>query len=184
MRKPLAIVNWKMEMTIARSLAFVRDLQPAMGDLAEAIDILLCPPYTALHAVSQPLKSSPIQLGAQNLSAAPGGAYTGEISGSLLADAGCQWVLVGHWEIRRHFDVTDETANRKVHRALEAGLKPILLVGEAQGERDRFREALLGQLPQVLAGCDAAQVQRMAFVYEPEWTIFVAEPASPEDVAT
>jgi len=183
MRKPMAIANWKMEMTIAQSLAFVRDFQQAIGDLAQTVDILLCPPYTALHPVAQALKDSPIQLGAQNLSAARGGAYTGEISAALLADVGCQWVLVGHWEVRRHFGETDETANRKVHRALEAGLRPIPLIGEAQGEGDQFREALAIRLPRVLAGCDAEQVRGMAFVYEPEWTIGAAEPAPAEHVA-
>jgi len=179
----MAIANWKMQMTIAQSLAFVQDFQLAIGDLAEAVDIVLCPPYTALYALSQALKNSSIPLGGQNLSAARGGAYTGEISAALLADAGCQWVLVGHWEVRRHFGERDEMVNRKVHRALEASLRPIPLIGEAEDERDQFREALAARLPQVLAGCDAEQVRRMAFVYEPEWTIGVAEPAPPEHVA-
>jgi len=182
MRKPLAVSNWKMEMTIAPSLAFVRDFQLAIGDLAQAVDIVLCPPYTALYSVAQALKDSRIQLGGQNISAASHGAYTGEISAALLADVGCQWVLVGHWEVRRHFGETDETVNCKAHRALEAGLRPILLIGEAEGEGDQFREALAARLPQVLAGCDAGQVRGMAFIYEPEWTIGVEEPAPREHV--
>jgi len=174
MRKPMAIANWKMEMTISQSLAFVRDFQRLIGELAQAVDVILCPPYTALYPVAQALKESPIQLGAQDLSAASGGAYTGEISAALLADVSCQWVLVGHWEVRRHLGDTDEVVNHKVHRALEAGLRPILLVGEPRGERDHFREALSAQLRQVLAACEAGQVQRMAFVYEPEWSIGAA----------
>lgn len=183
MRKPMAVSNWKMEMTIASSLAFVRDFQLAIGDLAQAVDVVVCPPYTALYAVCRALRNSPFQVGGQNLSAAPGGAYTGEISGRLLADAGCQWVLVGHWEVRRHFAETDETARCKVQRALEAGLRPILLVGQAREERDRFCEALSAQLAQMMAGLDASQVGQMALVYEPEWTIGVAQPASPAHVA-
>jgi len=183
MRKPLALTNWKMEMTVARSLAFVRDFQAAIGDLAREVDIILCPPYTALYPMAQTLKDSPITLGGQNVSTAPGGAYTGEISAALLADVGCRWVLLGHWEVRRHFGDTDETVNRKLHAAQKAGLNPILLVGEAGGEQDQFREALAAQLRRVLEGCDARQIEEMVVVYEPEWTINVEEPASPEHVS-
>jgi triosephosphate isomerase len=184
MRKPLALSNWKMEMTVARSLAFVRDLQSAIGDLAQRVDIIVCPPYTALYPMAQALKGSPITLGGQNISMAPGGAYTGEISAALLADVGCRWVMLGHWEVRRHFGDTDETVNLKLHAAQRAGLSPILFVGEAEGEQDRFREALAAQLQRVLEGCDARQIEEMVVVYEPEWTINVEQPASPEHVGT
>ena len=182
MRKPLALTNWKMEMTVARSLAFAQDLRSAIGDLAQEIDIILCPPYTALYPMAQALKDSPITLGGQNVSTAPGGAYTGEISAALLADVGCRWVMLGHWEVRRHFGDTDETVNRKLHAAQRVGLRPILLVGEARGEQDQFRGALAAQLQRVLKGCDARQIEEMVVVYEPEWTINVEEPASPEHV--
>jgi triosephosphate isomerase len=182
MRKPLALTNWKMEMTVSRSLAFVQNFRSAIGSMAEEVDIILCPPYTALYPMAQVLKDSPITLGGQNVSTAPGGAYTGEISAALLTDAGCRWVLLGHWEVRRHFGDTDETVNRKLHAAQRAGLSPILLVGEAKGEQDKFREALAAQLQRVLEGCDVQQIEEMVMVYEPEWTINVEEPASPEHV--
>ncbi|TEU17401.1 MAG: triosephosphate isomerase [Anaerolineales bacterium] len=182
MRKPLALSNWKMEMTVARSLAFVREFQSAISDLGQEIDIILCPPYTALYPMAQALKDSLITLGGQNVSTAPGGAYTGEISAALLADVGCRWVMLGHWEVRRHFGDTDETVNRKLHAAQRAGLSPILFVGEAKGEQDRFREALAGQLQRVLEGCDAMQIEEMVVLYEPEWTINAEEPAPPEHV--
>lgn len=182
MRKPLALTNWKMEMTVARSLAFLQDFESAIGDLAQKVDIILCPPYTALYPMAQALKDSPITLGGQNVSTAPGGAYTGEISAALLADVGCRWVMLGHWEVRRHFGDTDETVNRKLHATQKAGLSPILLVGEARGEQDRFREALAAQLQRVLKDCDAQQIEEMVVVYEPEWTINVEEPASPEHI--
>jgi triosephosphate isomerase len=89
---------------------------------------------------------------------------------------------LGHWEVRRHFGDTDETVNRKLHAAQRAGLSPILLVGEAKGEQDKFREALAAQLQRVLEGCDVQQIEEMVMVYEPEWTINVEEPASPEHV--
>lgn len=182
MRKPLALTNWKMEMTVARSLAFVRDFQSAIGDLAQKVDVIICPPYTTLYPMAQALKDSPITLGGQNVSTAPRGAYTGEISAALLTDVGCRWVLLGHWEVRRHFGDTDEAVNRKLHAAQRVGLRPILLVGEAKGEQDRFCEALAAQLRRVLEGCGAQQIEEMVVVYEPEWTINVEEPASPEHV--
>jgi triosephosphate isomerase len=182
MRKPLALTNWKMEMTVARSLAFVRAFQSAIGDLAQEVDIILCPPYTALYPMAQALKDSPITLGGQNVSTAPGGTYTGEISAALLADVGCRWAMLGHWEVRRHLGDTDETVNRKLHVAQRVGLSPILFVGEARGEQDQFRESLAARLQRVLEGCQAQQIEEMVVVYEPEWTINVEEPASPEHV--
>jgi triosephosphate isomerase len=182
MRKPLALTNWKMEMTVARSLAFVQDFESAVGHLAQEVDIILCPPYTTLYPMVQALRDSPITLGGQNVSTAPGGAYTGEISAALLADVGCRWVMLGHWEVRRHFGDTDETVNLKLHAAQGVGLSPILFVGEAREEQGRFREALTAQLQHVLKGCDTRQIEEMVVVYEPEWTINVEEPASPKRV--
>lgn len=182
-RKPLALANWKMAMTIPESLAFAREFHAAVSDLAYVVDIVLCPPYTALHAVAQALTASPIALGAQNLCAAPGLAHTGEISAPLLADLGCEWVMLNHWEIRRSRNETDEDINRKMHAALDASLRPILLIGESATERGQAQEILEARLPTILAGCVEAQVAQMAMLYEPEWTIGVKEPAPPEVVA-
>jgi triosephosphate isomerase len=182
-RKPFALANWKMAMTISESLAFVHAFGAAVGDLARAVDVVLCPPFTALHAVAQALADSPVALGAQDLCAAPGKAHTGEISAPLLADAGCEWVMLGHWEIRQRTGETDADVNRKMHAALGAGLRPILLIGEAASERERAEERLAARLPHLFAGCGPEQVAQMAVVYEPEWTIGVREPALPETVA-
>jgi len=182
-RKPFAIANWKMAMTIPESLAFVQTFGSAVRDLAQAVDIVLCPPYTALHAVAQVLTGSPIMLGAQNLCDAPGKAHTGEISAPLLADAGCEWVLLGHWEIRRRTGETDADVNRKMQAAFQAGLLPILLIGGAAMDRGGPSETLGTRLPHLFARCDPGQVARMAVVYEPEWTIGVQEPAPPHRVA-
>jgi len=177
MRKPLALSNWKMAMTIAQSQGFVREFLAAAGPLVELVDVVICPPYTGLYPVAQAIAGTPLMLGAQDVSAEPGGARTGEVSAELLADVGCRWVMLGHWEIRRHHGDDDETVNRKLHQALAAGLCPVLLVGEARGERERALLALQAQLVTVLDGCTADQVARMVFVYEPEWTIGVQEPA-------
>jgi len=182
-RKPLALANWKMAMTVAESLAFVRDFEALVGDLLGKVDVVICPPFTALWPVAQALRGSRIQLGGQNIAPTADLARTGEISAALLADVGCRWVMLGHWEVRRHLGDDDAAINRKVHLALDAGLAPILLIGEARNDRRPLADALERQLERVLAGCRAEQVEAMAFVYEPEAAIGVAAPASPEHVA-
>jgi triosephosphate isomerase len=181
-RKPLALSNWKMAMTISESLAFVREFGELAGDLLPRVDIVLCPPFTGLWAVAEVLANSPMQLGAQNMSAAERAAHTGEISAALLVDVGCEWVVLGHWEVRRYLGDGDETVNRKVHLSLKAGLRPILLVGESRTDID-VDNALQERLRRVLAGCEAEQVAQMAFVYEPEEAIGAEQPAGAEKVA-
>ena len=198
-RKPLALSNWKMAMTVAESQTYVRDFEAMVGDLLDRVDVVICPPFIALWPVAQALRGSPsttlrrgsgqgsgrsrIQLGGQNIAPTTDLARTGEISAALLADVGCRWVMLGHWEVRRHLGDDDAAINRKVYLALDASLVPILLIGEARHDRSPLAEALGRQLERVLAGCRAEQVETMAFVYEPEGTIGVAAPASPEHVA-
>jgi triosephosphate isomerase len=174
-RKPFAISSWKMAMTIPQGLAFVRDFLPRVKGPAKQVEIVICPPYTALRAVAEALAGSPVAVGGQDLWPGPGEAHTGAISGTLLADAGATWVLAGHWEIRRRLGEDDVAVNRKVRAALEAGLRPILLVGEEHGAA--FDPARLSVL---LDGCEGAQVSQMAFAYEPEGAIGVAEPVPPQ----
>jgi triosephosphate isomerase len=182
-RKPFAVANWKMAMTVAEGQAFLRQFRDLLGDVATTVDVVLCPPYTALYPMAQALVGAPIQLGAQNLSAAEGKAHTGDISAELLADVSCRWVLVGHWEIRRRNDERDADVNRKLLAALGAGIRPILLVGESADQRGSAEHALAERLPALFAGSEAAHVARMAIVYEPEWTIGVDQPAPPDHVA-
>ena len=171
-------------MTVAESQAFVRDFEAIAGDLLERVDVVICPPFTALWPVAQALRGSRIQLGGQNIAPTADPARTGEISAALLADVGCRWVMLGHWEVRRHQGDDDAAVNRKVHLALGAGLVPILLIGEAHDDQAPLADVLEGQLERVLAGYQAEQVETMAFIYEPEATIGVAAPASPDHVAT
>ncbi len=181
--KPLALSNWKMAMTVAESLAFVRDFEAIAGDLLDEVDVVICPPFTALWPVAQALRGSRLQLGGQNIALTADLARTGEISAALLADVGCRWVMLGHWEVRRHLGDDDAAVNRKVHLALDAGLAPILLIGEAHDGQSPMADVLERQLERVLPGCRAKQVETMAFVYEPEGAIGVATPASPEHAA-
>ncbi len=182
-RKPLALANWKMAMSVAESLAYIKKFQTLAGDMLEHIEVVICPAYTALWPVAQALRGSYIQLGAQNLAATSDIAHTGQISAALLAEVGCAWVMVGHWEVRRHLGDDHQRLNRKVHLAFEAGLRPVLLVGERRGEAMSLENALSDQLSRVLDNCQPSQVSRIAFVYEPEAAIGVAEPAAPESIA-
>lgn len=215
-RTPLALANWKMAMTVAESLAFIEDFQALAADALQTVQIILCPPYTALwpmaralgkdraradehhsslalppgsdarHAsAGQPCAPGPaLQLGAQNLAAAADPAHTGQVSAALLVDVGCEWVMLGHWEVRRHLGDDDSIVNRKLHLALEAGLRPVLFVGEARDEAVSLTAALASHLMHTLEGCTAEQVAGMAFVYEPEGAIGLNAPASPEHVET
>ena len=109
--KPLALSNWKMAMTVAESLAFVRDFEAIAGDLLDEVDVVICPPFTALRPVAQALRGSRIQLGGQNIALTADLARTGEISAALLADVGCRWVMLGQWEVRRYLGDDDAAVN-------------------------------------------------------------------------
>jgi triosephosphate isomerase len=182
-RKPVAVSNWKMAMTIAESVAWVRGFQTTVGDLLDVVDVVICPPFTALWATAQALRGSRIQLAGQNMAPTVDPARMGEVSAELLVDVGCQRVVLGHWEVRRHLGDDDEAVNRKVRLALDAGLAPILLVGEARDEKAPLPDVLQRRLERVLAGCRAEQVETMILTYEPEGAIGVAAPASPERAA-
>ena len=183
-RKPFALANWKMAMTIAEGRKFVRFFLEQIGNLADRADIVLCPPYTVLHALSMAIGPNPLELGAQNLWAGSGATHTGEVSPQLLIDAGCRWVMLGHWEVRRRTGETDAEVNRKLHSALQAGLRPILLIGEETGQRGQAKKELANRLPLLLAKGEPEQVGRSVVVYEPEWTIGAQEPASPDYISS
>ena len=144
-RKPFALSNWKMAMTVPESLAFVRNFQAMTGGLLETVEVVLCPPYTALYPVAQILRDSRLQLGAQNMAASTEPGRTGEISAPLLVDIGCRWVMLGHWEVRRNLGDENRRINKKVLIALEAGLNPILLIGPGQTETASMEEVIFNQ---------------------------------------
>lgn len=170
-------------MTTAEGLGYVREFEALAGDVLDAVDVVICPPFTALWPLAQVLQGSRLELGGQNIAPSTDLARTGEISAELLADVGCRWVMLGHWEVRRYQGDDDARVNRKVHLALDAGLAPILLIGEAQDNEAPLEVALGQQLGRVLEGCRAEQVARMALVYEPEGAIGAAAPIPPDAVA-
>jgi triosephosphate isomerase len=182
-RQPMAEANWKMAMTISESLSFLQEFCSLADNNLEKIDVLLCPPYTAIWPMAQALNDLPIQLGVQNLAAVDDPAHTGQISAALAFDAGCRWAVVGHWEVRRDMGDDDARLNRKVHLALAAGLRPLLMIGECRSEASAQPVEIAAQLRCILENCTAEQVSGMAIIYEPVWAIGAAEPASPKHAA-
>ena len=184
MRTPFVVGNWKMHggLTEARELASaVRDgLKRPRG-----VEVALCPPFTALHAVAEVLAGSPIGWGAQNCHWEDTGAFTGEIAPGMLAELGCRFVILGHSERRQLFRETDEEISRKMAAALRHGLCPVLCVGETAEER---RQGLTfnvveGQLRAGWAELGADEIARSVLAYEPVWAIGTGLNATPAQAA-
>ena len=180
MRKPVIAGNWKMHLTLREAEALVKALR-ASCDI-DAVEIVLCPPFTALASVSQWLQGSRISLGAQDLFWEPQGAFTGEISGPMLVDVGCRYVIIGHSERRAHFGETDGFVNRKLRAALPQGLTPIVCIGETLAEREANRTlaVLTRQLEGSLDGVSSTDIERLIIAYEPVWAIGTGCNATPE----
>jgi len=179
MRKPIIAGNWKMHKTAGEGVALVEQLR-ALLDTDSAVDIVVCPPFTALAAVAGAAAGSKIILGAQNMHWQDKGAYTGEISPGMLKDIGCTYVIIGHSERRQYFAETDQTTNSKVKAAFQNGLNPILCVGETLAEREAgATEQVVGR--QVQGGIDGLtteQVSALVIAYEPVWAIGTGRTAS------
>ena len=182
MRTPLIAGNWKMYKTVAEAADLVEAL---LHDLGAATDreVLVCPPYTALHAVSPLLQDSPIALGAQDVFYEEQGAYTGAISPLMLRDLGCTYVIVGHSERRQIFGDDDALINRKLHAALKHDLRPILCVGETKPQRDagEAETVVVQQVRAGLADVSAEQMSNVVIAYEPVWAIGTGDTATPAD---
>ncbi len=171
-----------MNKTASEATAFVRRLAQQVTDLA-GIQVGLTPPFTALQAVREALGPAPLfLLGAQNLYWEEKGAFTGEVSGAMLKDLGCQFVLVGHSERRQYFGDQDAWTNKKVLAAIRHGLEPILCVGETLQDRDAGNTDLViqRQLRAGLAGIEARALGTMTIAYEPVWAIGTGRAASSE----
>ncbi|HLV60608.1 MAG TPA: triose-phosphate isomerase [Fredinandcohnia sp.] len=180
-RRKFVAGNWKMHKTLEEARRLAADLRREL-DGVEGVRVAVIPPFTSIAAVAEALRGSPIEVGGQDLHWETQGAFTGEVSGPMLRDAGAGLVLVGHSERRHLFGETDETANRKVRAALDAGLSPILCVGETLEERDAGRtlEVVGSQVRAGLAGLGAEDLNRVAIAYEPVWAIGTGRTATPE----
>jgi triosephosphate isomerase (TIM) len=184
MRTPLIAGNWKMYKTVAEAVAFINELRPLVKDVT-GVEIIVAPPFTALHASAQAARGSNVGVAAQDLYWEREGAFTGEVSPTMIAEAGATHVIVGHSERRTLFGETDATVNRKVGAALANGLTPIVCVGETldQRERDETFAVLDRQIKQGLDGVTAEQIVRLVIAYEPVWAIGTGRNATPAQAA-
>ncbi len=172
MRTPVIAANWKMHKTLAESRQFVTDFLPKVEALA-GVEVVLCTPATSLTTVAQSLTGSKVGLGAQNMYKEAQGAFTGELSGPMLKDAGCGYVILGHSERRAIFGESDALVGEKVRAAFAHGLVPIVCIGETLQEREAGQTDSVNrrQLTAALEGLSAEQVAGLIIAYEPVWAI-------------
>lgn len=180
MRKPFIAGNWKMNLLSQSSIDLVRSLMSSLP-ANEHVQVAVCPPAVYLQQLASVLKGSSIGLGAQNMSQQKEGAFTGEISGSMLKDIGCSCVILGHSERRQFYGETDALVNAKTIAALSYGLIPIVCVGEMLEQREAGTTAQVidQQVRGSLSGLSAAQAAELVIAYEPVWAIGTGKTASP-----
>ncbi len=184
MRKKIIAGNWKMNNDISQTTELINGIKSALSSAksAQSSSVIVCPPYTSLMTAQQLIKGSSIKLGAQDVSLYDGGAYTGEISLSMLKAIGCEYVIVGHSERRQYHAETNEIINQKAKKVLSGGLIPIICVGETLEEREKniTSQVLTTQVKGVLASLSAAEVEKSIIAYEPVWAIGTGKTASKE----
>src|SRR5712671_4515619 len=180
-RKLIIAGNWKMNKTVAEALDLVRGLKIELANVKE-VDIVVCPPYTALSEVSKAILDSNIRLGAQNMSQHNVGAHTGEIAAVMLKEFSARYVILGHSERRQYQQESDELISKKAQAAHAASLKPIVCVGETLGEREggQMEKILERQVRGSLAGVTKEQMAETVIAYEPVWAIGTGKTASTE----
>jgi triosephosphate isomerase (TIM) len=179
-RTPYIAANWKMNKTVAEASEFIDALLPRIA--ATQNDVVVCPPFTALHEVVERRRGTAVRVAAQNMHFDESGAFTGEISAPMLVELDVEAVVLGHSERRQFFGETDEALAKKVPAALAADLEPILCVGESEEARDggQTEEVLERQLQADLAEVSDEDVARVVVAYEPIWAIGTGKVATPE----
>lgn len=177
MRKPVMAGNWKMHKTAAETAAFFAKFSFAAKDA----EVVICPPFVNLPAAIEAVRA-PVEIGAQDVFWLKEGAYTGEVSAPMLTAIGCKWVIIGHSERRQYFGETDETVFKKTAAAVEAGLTPIVCVGERLEEREAGATdtVLAAQCVGGISELTAEQFSRVVIAYEPVWAIGTGRTATPE----
>lgn len=181
-RTPMMAANWKMNKTVREAQDYTAALIPRVED-AEGVDVAVFAPFTCLSEVARMAEDSPVMAGAQNFYHEDSGAFTGEVSAPMLLDIGVEAAIVGHSERRDVFGETDEMVARKARRAVEAGMLPVVCVGETKEERDAggMWEKVSGQVRWVMGELDGPAGGDLVFAYEPIWAIGTGDTASPED---
>lgn len=179
MRTPFVAGNWKMFKTVHEAVAFAKEFRSVVKDVT-GVEIVVAPPYLAVHAVADALRNSNVAVAAQDLFWEKEGAFTGAVSAPMIREAGAEFVLVGHSERRRLFGETDQTVNRKLVAALSANLGPIVCVGETLEEREANQtlDVLDRQVKVGLDGLTTDQIADLVVAYEPVWAIGTGKVAS------
>ena len=180
-RKTIIAGNWKMNKTATETKKFAEELKTIMPR-AKWCETVVCVPFVNIPAALKAFKDMRVSVGAENLYYEPNGAYTGEVSAEMLKDLGVKYVIIGHSERRQYFGETDIIVNKKVHAALEAGLHPIICVGESleQREMDVTMELITLQVKSALAGVSADKARKCVIAYEPIWAIGTGKTATAE----
>jgi len=184
MRKPVMAGNWKMHKSAAETAAFFETFAPLVAPSA-ATEIVICPPFVNIPAAVNSARDSAIDIGGQDIFWLKEGAYTGEVSAPMLYAVGCRWVIIGHSERRQYFGESDETVLKKTQAALDAGLKPIVCVGERLEEREAgaTETVLATQFAGGIAALSPDQFAGVVIAYEPVWAIGTGRTATPEIAA-
>ena len=182
MRKKIIAANWKMNKDVNETSEFISAFKKQMEDYDCQAEVVICPPFTALHVAAKLLQGSALKLGAQNLHYENDGAYTGEISAKMLKSLGVTYVIVGHSERRQYFGETDEIVAKKVKKALSSDLKVILCVGETLSERDGgiMEKVLERQVKAAFGGLNEQELSALVVAYEPIWAIGTGRNATPQ----
>ena len=181
MRKPIIAGNWKMHKTIAEALEFVNEVKDRVNN--DKVEAVICAPFTLLKDLKQATKGTNIKIGAQNMHFEEKGAFTGEISPLMLKELDMDYVVIGHSERRQYFNETDETVNKKVLKALEVGIDPILCVGETLEEREagNTKDVCKVQVEKALENVSKEDLAKVVIAYEPVWAIGTWKTATSED---
>jgi triosephosphate isomerase len=180
MRKRIIAGNWKMNTTVGEAVVLAEAVKAEYDNFD--VDVVLCTPFTNLYAVHQVIQDAPIGLGAQDVFWEESGAFTGQVSATMLTAVGCQYVIIGHSERRQYFGETDETVSKKVQKALENNLTPIVCVGELLEEREsnKTEHVVETQIRGAFNGVSADDMKKVVVAYEPVWAIGTGKVATPE----
>ncbi len=182
MRRKMIAGNWKMNKTVEEAVKLAEGIKCYLAARTTDVDVVLCPPFTAIQAVAHTLSETRIHVGAQNMGAEDGGAYTGEIAHGMLKELLARYVILGHSERRQYFRESDQLINQKVLKALDKQIRPILCVGEKLEDRRAGHTAqVVGmQVREGLKGISAAASTELVIAYEPVWAIGTGKTATPE----
>ncbi|MCE1164684.1 MAG: triose-phosphate isomerase [Bacteroidetes bacterium] len=183
MRKKIVAGNWKMNKTFDEAKALMNELKTKLNnDTSEIVEVVVCPPFLCIPAAKDEFAGTSVRYGGQNIHFKDDGAFTGEISASMLKAVGCEYVILGHSERRQYFHETNHLINFKVIKALEKGLKPILCVGETLEQREQGIEKKIvdEQVTLCLKDINAAGMDNVVIAYEPVWAIGTGKTATPQ----